>query len=66
MTDNITGKGLDIPMLGIRRAVEEIWGSNLVNEQDQENNSGGHLKALFEDPVFDISNQFKLSTSQVS
>ena len=66
MTDNITGKGLDIPMLGIRRAVEEIWTSDLDNDSNQQGKSAVHLKTLFEDPVFDIANKFKLSTSQVS
>ena len=65
MTDNITGKGLDVPLLGIRKAVEEIWAS----KKDGDNKDGGgasHLKALFKDPVFNFANQFKLSTSQVS
>ena len=66
MTDNITGKGLDIPMLGIRRAVEEIWISDLDNDSNQQDKNAVHLKTLFEDPVFDIANKFKLSTSQVS
>ena len=58
MTDNITGKGMDIPILGIRHAVDEIWDSSQPE-------NGGHLKALFADPVFDVSQKFKLSTSQV-
>ena len=62
MTDNITGKGLDVPILGIRKAVHEIWPS--VELQGKEA-SKKHLKALFEDPVFDTANKFKLSTSQV-
>ena len=62
MTDNITGKGLDVPILGIRKAVDEIWPS--VELQGKEA-SKKHLKALFEDPVFDTANKFKLSTSQV-
>jgi len=62
MTDNITGKGLDVPILGIRRAVEEIWPSAELQGKEE---SKKHLKALFQDPVFDTANKFKLSTSQV-
>ena len=62
MTENITGKGLDIPMLGIRKAIDEIWPSD-VSQRASENRL--QLKALFEDAVFDIANKFKLSTSQV-
>ena len=62
MTDNITGKGLDVPILGIRKAVEEIWPSLELQGKEE---SKKHLKALFEDPVFDSANKFKLSTSQV-
>ena len=52
MTDNITGKGLDVPILGIRKAVEEIWPSLELQGKEE---SKTHLKALFEDPVFDLS-----------
>ena len=61
MTDNITGKGVDIPILGIRRAVNEIW--NTPKEEIKENQ---HLRAIFDDQVFDTANAFKLSTSQVT
>lgn len=66
MTENITGKGLDIPMLGIRRAVDEIWSSKCDNESHTDNQNREDLKAIFEDSVFDTSLKFKLSTSQVS
>ena len=62
MTDNITGKGLDVPILGIRKAVEEIWPSAELQGKEE---SKTHLKAIFEDPVFETVNKFKLSTSQV-
>ena len=62
MTDNITGKGLDVPILGIRKAVEEIWPSAELQGKEE---SKTHLKAIFEDPVFETANKFKLSTSQV-
>ena len=65
MKDNITGKGMDIPMLGIRRAVNEIWNTKTDYLSDEEIQDTAHLKALFDDPVFDTANDFKLSTSQV-
>ena len=65
MKDNITGKGMDIPMLGIRRAVNEIWNTKADYLSDEEIQDTAHLKALFDDPVFDTANHFKLSTSQV-
>ena len=66
MTDNITGKGLDNPMLGIRRAVNEIWNSSSVLDSERNSDNSKHLKAIFQDPVFDTANKFKLSTSQVT
>ena len=51
MKENIFGEGLDIPMLGIRKTCEELWPDKTLD--------------LFKDPVFQISNHFKLSTSQV-
>ena len=51
--DNITGKGVDIPMLGIRKAAEVVAAS-------------AGIMALFDDPVFQMSLRFKLSTSQVA
>ena len=65
MKDNINGKGMDIPMLGIRRAVNEIWDTKKDYLFDDEVQDTAHLKALFDDPVFDTANDFKLSTSQV-
>lgn len=65
MKDNITGKGMDIPMLGIRRAVNEIWNTKKDHLSEEEIQATAHLKALFDDPVFDTANDFKLSTSQV-
>ena len=49
--ENIFGEGLDIPMLGISRAAKEIWPNENL--------------ALFQDPTFQYSLLFKLSTSQV-
>ena len=66
MTDNISGKGLDNPMLGIRRAVNEIWNSSSVLDSERNSDNSKHLKAIFQDPVFDTANKFKLSTSQVT
>ena len=66
MTDNITGRGVDVPILGIRRAVDELCKPNKSEAgAEAKENHGKHLKALFEDPVFDTANKFKLSTSQV-
>ena len=65
MTDNITGKGLDVPMLGIRRAVNELWNSSSGFDSETNTENAKHLTAIFQDPVFDTANKFKLSTSQV-
>ena len=51
MKENIFGEGLDIPMLGIRMACQELWPDKVLE--------------IFDDPVFQMSNHFKLSTSQV-
>ena len=51
MTDNITGKGLDVPLLGLREAVKE---AGLWEYQD-----------LFGHQTYNIINHFKLSTSSV-
>ena len=55
--DNITGRGVDIPMLGIRRAMLELLEQGKVGQDDMK---------LFGDPAFDHSLRFKLSTSQVA
>ena len=55
--DNITGKGVDIPMLGIRRCMQELLSKGEISEDDTK---------LFQDPAFDKSLKFKLSTSQVA
>ena len=65
MTDNITGKGVDIPILGIRRAVNEIWNTPKEELSDEEIKETQHLRAIFDDQVFHTANAFKLSTSQV-
>lgn len=49
--ENIFGEGVDVPMLGIKRASEELWPNEPL--------------AIFQDPTFDFANKFKLSTSQV-
>ena len=51
MTDNITGRGLDVPLLGLREAVKE---AGLWEFQD-----------LFDDETYSTINHFKLSTSSV-
>ena len=51
MKENIFGEGVDIPLLGIRRAAEELWPDAPL--------------AMFQDPTYDLANKFKLSTSQV-
>ena len=51
MIDNISGKGLDIPLLGLREAVKE---AGLQEFQD-----------LFDHESYSALNHFKLSTSQV-
>ena len=66
MTDNITGKGVDIPILGIRRAVNEIWNTPKEELSEEEIKENQHLRAIFDDQVFDTANAFKLSTSQVT
>ena len=66
MTDNITGRGLDVPILGIRRAVNEIWNASKEEMSEEEIKDKKHLKAVFDDPVFVVANAFKLSTSQVN
>jgi hypothetical protein len=50
MKENIFGEGLDIPMLGLRMACQELWPEKTVE--------------LFSDPVYRVANHFKLSTSQ--
>ena len=55
--DNITGKGVDIPMLGIRRCMQDLLRKGEISEEDTK---------LFQDPAFDKSLKFKLSTSQVA
>lgn len=52
MTENINGEGMDIPMLGIREALKEVY-------PDKD------LPELFRDEVYQSSNLFQLSTSQV-
>ena len=51
MTDNITGRGLDVPLLGLREAVKEagMW----------------EFQDLFDDETYNTINHFKLSTSSV-
>ena len=51
MLDNINGKGLDIPLLGLREGVKE---AGLQEFQD-----------LFQHESYQTLNHFKLSTSQV-
>ena len=50
MVENITGFGMDIPMLGIREATKALRAEPI---------------ALFEDGVYTSSNLFQISTSQV-
>lgn len=49
--ENIFGEGVDVPMLGIRMAAQDLWPDDPL--------------PLFKDPTFDFANKFKLSTSQV-
>lgn len=49
MKENIFGEGVDVPLLGIRMACDQL----------------GLEEKLFEDPTFTNANKFKLSTSQV-
>ena len=51
MIQNILGKGMDCHLLALKQISEE---------------SGQGTPALFTDPSYRISNQFALSTSQVS
>ena len=51
MTDNITGRGLDVPLLGLREGVKE---AGLWEYQD-----------LFDHQTYALINHFKLSTSSV-
>ena len=51
MTDNISGRGLDVPLLGLREGVKE---AGLWEQQD-----------LFDDETYNTINHFKLSTSSV-
>jgi len=51
MKENIFGEGLDIPMLGIRMACQELWPNKDI--------------PIFNDKVYKTANHFKLSTSQV-
>ena len=51
MTDNISGRGLDVPLLGLREGVKE---AGLWEQQD-----------LFHDETYTLINHFKLSTSSV-
>ena len=51
MLDNISGKGLDIPLLGLREGVKEAW----LQE----------FQELFHHQSYASLNHFKLSTSQV-
>jgi hypothetical protein len=51
MKENIFGEGLDIPVLGIRMACQELWPDKTPE--------------IFQDPIFKTANHFKLSTSQV-
>ena len=46
---NITGKGLDIPILGIRRAVKEIWNTPEEELTEEEIQETKHLRAIFDD-----------------
>lgn len=49
--ENIFGEGVDVPMLGIRMAAQDLWPDQVL--------------PLFKDATFDFANKFKLSTSQV-
>lgn len=51
MKENIFGEGVDVPLLGIRRAAEALWPSEAL--------------PVFTDQTFSNANLFKLSTSQV-
>lgn len=51
MLENITGRGMDIPMLGIRETCKALRPNQRIS--------------LFEDEVFKKINFFELSTSQV-
>ncbi len=51
MKENIFGEGVDIPLLGLRRASEALWPDDPL--------------PLFQDPTYAYCNLFKLSTSQV-
>ena len=52
MKENIFGEGIDIPLLGIKNACQEIWPEQKFQ--------------LFEDATFSNAMNFKLSTSQVN
>ena len=51
MVDNISGRGLDIPLLGLREGVREA--------------GLGHAQEMFDHESYEAINHFRLSTSQV-
>jgi hypothetical protein len=51
MKENIFGDGVDVPLLGLLRASQELWPDQPL--------------ALSKDPTYDYANKFKMSTSQV-
>ena len=52
MTENIFGEGMDIALLGIRKAAEHLWPEETL--------------PIFADPAFHRANKFNLSTSQMT
>ena len=71
MLDNISGRGLDIPLLGLREGVSVI-----IMSDDSESGNGtmmlqvkeaglSEFQELFDHEAYSTINHFKLSTSQV-
>ena len=72
MLDNISGRGLDIPLLGLREGVSVI----AVSDDESVNANGimmmqvkeaglSEFQELFDHEAYSAINHFKLSTSQV-
>ena len=79
--DNITGKGVDIPLLGIRKAMTALLEKGEIQREDYKifevefclanrdiasNFNFNVILIKFQDPAFETSISFKLSTSQVA
>ena len=68
MLDNISGRGLDIPLLGLREGVSAMPVSDdeSVNAVLQVKEAGlSEFQELFDHEAYSAINHFKLSTSQV-